>query len=145
MKTKEEITQMFLMFQTIYLKKWTDNFATVEILEIAMEQWRKGLNGIENSVIEKAIDYCRLNLVWPPSIAEFIGICDQCDGMPIISEIIPKILNRDFSHAIIEIVYEKVGSWAFSRDSSKELEKKVKKAYKEALITLRNGRMKLLK
>lgn len=129
------------MFQATYLKKWTDNFTSVEIGEIAILQWQKGLAGIDNQSIERGVDYCALNLEWPPSIAEFISICEKQNGMPSWEEVIQLAIRRDFAHPIVKAVYDKVGSWNFSNNTERDLRDKVKVAYGDCV---RASRMKLL-
>lgn len=124
---------MFLMFQTIYLKKWTDNFPTAEILEMAMQQWSKGLAGLSAQSIEKVVDYCRINLQWPPSIAEFISLCEKEEGIPDWETAMNASIRGDFYHPLIAAAYNEVGSWSMSRDSKKEVDKKFKEAYRRKL------------
>lgn len=121
------------MFQTIYLKKWTDNFPSIEILDLAIEQWRKGLSGIDNKLIEKAVDYCRINLIWPPSIAELISFCEKEEGIPDCEEAFFLAIRREYTHSLVELVAIDVGSWAMSNDSEKVLRKKFKAAYDRRL------------
>jgi len=121
------------MFQTIFLKKWTDNFTSTEIIAIAIEQWKKGLTGISDEAIAKAIDHCRMNLEWPPSIAEFIGICEKFCGVPSVDEAFQAAIRRDFDHPVIKLAFDKVGSWAMRNDNEDVLRKKFKDAYREAL------------
>lgn len=128
------------MLQTIYLRKWTDNFTTSEIALLALEQWKKGLAGINDESIEKALDYCRINLEWPPSIAEFIRYCERADGVPSLEECFTKAVRKEMTHPIIVMVYDKIGSWAMSRDSEVELRKKFKIAYEEAIRIYRESK-----
>ena len=129
------------MFQTIYLRKWTDNFTSSEIGDIAIIQWRKGLEGIDNASIEHGVDYCRTNLEWPPSIAEFIGICEKQNGRPSWEDTMNLAIRGDFSHPLTKMVYDKIGSWSFRNDSDKDLRAKVKTAYSECAHL---ARMKLI-
>lgn len=124
---------MFLMFQTIYLRKWTDNFPTAEILEIAMQQWCKGLNGLSEQSMEKAIDYCRVNLAWPPSIAEFISYCEKEEGVPTWEDAIKAAIRRDFYHPLIEETFNEIGSWDMSRSAQDILNKRFKNIYQKKL------------
>ena len=137
MKTKEEIRKLILMFQTIFLRKWTENFPTPEILEIASAQWQKGLAGIENEAIQRALDYCRVNMEWPPSIAEFISHCERESGVPTLDGALALALRREFPHPIVKVAFDLVGSWAMSNDSEKILKAKFKNAYAEALTAYR--------
>ena len=67
-----------MKFKVIYPKKWDDQFKcdtdekTAEIIKMSMTEWCEGLAGMSGDQVKKAITYCRTNLEWPPSIAEFV-------------------------------------------------------------------------
>ena len=131
---------MFTRFRIIWGEKWTKNFED-DSLQLAMAEWSQAINGIDEQIMEKAIIECKMNLEWPPSIAEFIGICEKQCGVPTWEEIIQLAIRRDFSHPIVKMVYEKVGSWNFANNTEKELREKVKSAYADCL---RASRLKLI-
>ncbi len=133
MKTKDEIKKLFLMFQTSYLSKWTSNFTSNEMIEIAIEQWRKGLAGIPNQYIEQAMDYCRINLEWPPSIAEFLSHCEKALGLPDMEFVYHALIRRELNHPIVQAAYDAIGSWALKNDTEVALRAKVKTAYEKAM------------
>lgn len=47
------------------------------MLAIAKMEWRKALSGIPNHSIERAINESSKVFEWPPSIAEFIKLCNR--------------------------------------------------------------------
>jgi len=40
-------------------------------LDGVTEEWRTGLDGMDGEAIKQALEHCRRNCAWPPSIAEF--------------------------------------------------------------------------
>lgn len=121
------------MFQTIYLKKWTDNFSSQEVIDIAIEQWRKALAGVKSEHIEKAIEHCRDNLIWPPSIAEFLTFCEREEGIPNEDDAFKQAIRREYTHEIVRIIVFDIGSWSMQNDIEKVLRKKFKDAYQKRL------------
>ena len=57
--------------QGIFLSKWTSQFHTVNDINIARVEWSEGLAGMSGEQIKKALEKCRAEFKWPPSIAEF--------------------------------------------------------------------------
>jgi hypothetical protein len=55
----------------IYLNKWASQFHTSDDVDIARAEWSEGLAGMTGEEIKKALDKCRKEFVWAPSIAEF--------------------------------------------------------------------------
>lgn len=70
-----------------------------------------------------------MNMKWPPSICEFLEICEQKSGMPTVEEVIQLAIRREFSHPLVKSIFDKIGSWAFQHDAEKDLRKKVRDLY----------------
>lgn len=98
-----------------------------------MEFWARQLAEYDGETIKGAIDECVRTLEWPPSIAEFIGLCDKHSGVPSIPEIIQKGIRRDFSHPLTKIVYDKIGNWDFSHLTQQELQRRISEIYAPSL------------
>lgn len=86
---------------------------------------------VKQSVLVKALDYCKLNLVWPPSIAEFLDICERMDGMPTFEEAFKLLVRREWSHPIIEQMYALIGDWELRMGAEMDLRKRVATVYKD--------------
>ena len=70
------ITTLFLRFQGIWLDKWARCVPSTEILECAKQDWRLALAGLTGEQIKTGIEAARNTCEWPPSIAEFIRLCN---------------------------------------------------------------------
>lgn len=57
--------------QSIYLTKWTSQFQTEHDIRATKQEWAEGLSGMTGDQIKKALDKCRKEFAWAPSIAEF--------------------------------------------------------------------------
>lgn len=132
---------MFVRFKIIWGEKWTRNFDD-ETLQITLHEWHDALNGISYDAIEKAIVSCKMIFEWPPSIAEFILICEKQMGVPSVAEVYNFALRREFNHPLVKMVFDKIGDWNFRNDSEKDLRKKVEVHYHDCLIKLRLKRNK---
>ena len=49
------------------------------------------------------------------------------------------MINKDFSHPIVKIVYDKIGSWKLSNGTEKEIKQKVEEIYPQAIIEFKNN------
>ena len=58
-------------FGAIYGAKWHDNVIACGGLDSVTAEWQHGLSGLSGEQIKRAIEHCRINHAWPPSIAEF--------------------------------------------------------------------------
>lgn len=106
------------------MQRWAQ-YINEDNLDIALNEWAEALINIPPEAIKEAINYCRDNLEWPPSIAEFRKYCQKYQGLPTIDEVLKQSIERNFYQPIVKIIFDKIGSWAFSHDSEKELRKKI--------------------
>lgn len=131
---------MFLRFRVIWGKKWTDYVDDLSVA-VALIEWECVVANFHKSKINEAINYCKLSMSWPPSVCEFIEICENLSGMPSLEEIMQAGIRRDFSHPIVGRVFEEIGSWSFSNDKERDLKGKIKKS----ISKIKNdSRLKLL-
>lgn len=135
-----ELTKLLYMrFASTYGDKFVKNHPTDQFVELWWEEWSEGMAGIDPTHIKEGLSYCRLNLEWPPSIAEFRRICEQNSGVPSSSHALQMAIRKDFSHPIVSIAYDKVGSWAMKNDKEAVLNGKFQAAYIEALNEFRKN------
>ena len=70
------IITLFQRFQGIWADKWL-KCMTPDVIEGAKTDWQQALTGIDPSRIRGAIEEARNTLEWPPSIAEFLKLCNK--------------------------------------------------------------------
>lgn len=129
---------LYVRLAAIYDHKFVKSYHDDDFKSLWYIEWCEGLDNTNPSSIKDALQYCRKNLEWPPSIAEFIRICESYSGVPSIHECIQKCIKKDFSHPLVLLCHEKIGSWAISHETSDVLEAKFKVAYSESLEKFRN-------
>lgn len=137
----EFFKMLYLRFCNFYGEKFT-RMHTPESMEIWYQDWADGLAGIEINAIKEAIDYCKLNLCWAPSLAEFIGICDKLSGMPNALECMIMAVNGDFSNSIVRNLYDRIGSWNIRNNSEYELLRKFESNYPDEIAKFRSKRQR---
>jgi hypothetical protein len=128
---------LYLRFCAIYGEKFVKSFHTDDFKKMWHEEWCSGLKGIDVDLIKGCLDHCKINLEWPPSIAEFRRICEESSGIPSFAQAMQSAIRREFNHPVIALAYEKVGSWAMRNDKEAELKPKFQTAYTEALNEFR--------
>lgn len=138
---------LYLRFCAIYDHKFVKSHHDEDFKSLWATEWSSGLSEIDPNSVKDALEHCKKNLEWPPSIAEFIRICDSFSGIPGLEESMNLASSRDFTHPVVLMAYERVGSWAMKNDSVKELKPKFQAAYLEAINKFRsekeNGWQKL--
>lgn len=128
---------LYCRFSVIYGDKFVKANHDNYFKSIWYEEWTSGMTGICVSAIKDALAYCKINLDWSPSIAEFRRICENANGVPSSSAALQSAIRREFNHPIVSIAYEKVGSWAMKNDKEGILAGKFQVAYTEALNEFR--------
>jgi hypothetical protein len=90
--------------------------------------------GINPKHIKVALDYCRMNLEWPPSIAEFRKICEQAAGvLPWETAFDLAVRSGDLTDPNVRATYDRIGSWAMTHDKEVDLRRKFKTTYEDIL------------
>ncbi len=139
MITMEVIEMLYFRFAII----WGDRFTathTPELIEMWYEEWLDGLQGIDPSCLREALKYCKDNLEWSPSIAEFIRICDRSLNIPTPKECMELAIRRDFTQHIVKAIFDKVGSFEMGRLSASELIKLFTEYHFEEMVKFRKKR-----
>jgi hypothetical protein len=133
-----ELTKLLYMrFASTYGEKFVKNHPNDEFVKLWWEEWSEGMAGIDPNHVKEGLSYCRLNLDWPPSIAEFRRICESFAGIPSPEKSLADAIRGDFNHPITAMAYDKVGSWAMKTSKQTDLLSVFKAAYVDALAIFR--------
>jgi len=68
---------LFLKFAAFYGHVWRSSFKNDDFLAFTKNEWLQGLARFNDEQVNKAIELCRENNVFPPTLPEFIGFCKQ--------------------------------------------------------------------
>ena len=102
------ITVIFARFQGSWFNKWSTCIPNEDVLEIAKRDWGRALYGIPIESINRALDESQKTLEWPPSLAEFIKLCNRpqsAGNMPVWNDVklpSPETVSTDKSRADAE-------------------------------------------
>jgi len=139
-KLKELTYMLYTRFCTIYGDKFAKDYHSDDFIKIWVEDWSEGLSFIDHDHIKSAITHCKLKREWPPSLPEFISLCEKASGMPSFEESFKSAIREDFSHPVTKLAYNAIGSWDMKRDTQEVLLKKFKVAYEDAVSIIRTRR-----
>jgi hypothetical protein len=141
----EVAKRLHLRFCIIWGDKHTSRFTNEKFIQMWIEDWSDGIASFELNVLKEAIDHCKLNLDWPPSLAEFIKICERSLNVPDAEECMRLAIRGDFNNPLVKTIYDKIGSWAVRSEKEIELIKKFKHHHDEEMINIRKLRYKKYK
>lgn len=139
MITMEIIEMLYFRFATIWGDRFTAKHTPI-LIEMWYEEWLDGLQGLNPSTFRDALKYCKNNLEWSPSIAEFIRICDRSLNIPSPRECMDLAIRGNFSHTIIKSIHDKIGSFDMRNLSTKELIKLFTEYHFEEMVKFRRSR-----
>lgn len=71
---------IFARFMVIYGHKFKSCFETQDEIRIAKREWAISLTGYTESELVAAIDYCKENSEWMPTISEFVKVLRDLTG-----------------------------------------------------------------
>lgn len=66
---------VFARFHHIYTHRFESAYGDESTLNLAKREWAMTLAGTPTSVIEMALERCKREFAWPPTIAEFLKLC----------------------------------------------------------------------
>ncbi|MFP8965914.1 replication protein P [Pokkaliibacter sp. CJK22405] len=73
------VNLIFVRFQAIYGHKFESMFASNQAVSLAKREWAMSIGGISEALLVKAIDHCKINMSWMPTIAEFLKVVGMLD------------------------------------------------------------------
>jgi len=79
-EVKTLVNMIFARFMAIYGHKFKSCFETQDEIRIAKREWALSLEGFSESELVAAIDYCKENSAWMPSISEFLQVLRNLTG-----------------------------------------------------------------
>lgn len=133
--------KLYLRFSVIWGIKLTNQYPTVELIDMWAQDWYEGLVGVDISTMKSSIEYCRNNLEWPPSIAEFRKICEKSLNIPTPRECLDLAVRRDFTHPIVKTIFDKISTYDMKNGKEVDLLKRFEAHHKEYIA---DSRMKKL-
>lgn len=115
-----------------------------EFVQTMKSEWSMGLANFNGDQIKKGLDECRLNCVWPPSLAEFGKLClgenDKYKDIPDEFTAYNLATKKDWKHITIYAAVQMIGTYAFTRQlSERDALDKFKWAYRACVKRFKAG------
>ena len=127
------IARLFARFRGRYGNLWTSRATCDEDWEFIMEDWLIELSKFSIEQVRAAVNKTLTEFKeFPPTLGQLVDLCMKESGVPSPQEVIRLMVARDFTHPLVKMVYDKIGSWTLTNGKSEEIERKVKEHYSEA-------------
>lgn len=130
----ETISRLFVKYKGRYGGLWTCRAASDQEWRWVMEDWLEELRCFSLDVLRLAFKKSLIEFEQaPPTLSQLVHLCIQESGAPDVQEVIRLMIDREFSHPLVKMVYDKIGSWTLSNGKEDEIQRKAKEYYDEAL------------
>lgn len=124
------IARLFARFRGRYGNLWTSRANHDDDWEFIMEDWLQELSKFSFEHVRSAINKTLTEFKeYPPTLGQLVELCMKESGIPNQQDIIRAMVARDFSHPLVKMMYDKVGSWTLTNGKTEEIERKVKEHY----------------
>ncbi len=132
--TRETIQNLFIRFSNKYGPSWTSRLGPNGDWKGCEDDWLEALSVFTAKDAERAFTKAfSIYEGFPPDQTQIIKICLKESGVPDASEVITLMVNREFKHPIVKMVFDKIGSWSLSTSKQEDLHRKVKELYPSCL------------
>jgi len=127
------IARMFARFRGRYGNLWTSRANCDEDWEFIMEDWLHELSKFTIEQVRSAVNKTLSEYVsYPPTLGQLVELCMKESGVPETHDVMRLMTARDFSHPLVKMIYDKIGSWMLTNGKTEDIERKVKEHYQGA-------------
>lgn len=131
---RELIHRLFSKFANKYGKLWTTRLGEGGDWAGCVDDWLEELSKFSMEQVRAAVNKAlAIYRDFPPTQGQLIDLCLAESGVPDMQKLINLMVARDFSHPLVKMVYDKIGSWTLSNGKEAEIQAKAKEAYSECL------------
>ncbi len=131
---RELINRLFSKFANKYGKLWTTRLGEGGDWAGCADDWFDELSKFSLEQVRAAVNKAlTIYRDFPPTQGQLIDLCLAESGVPDIQKLIKLMVARDFSHPLVKMVYDKIGSWTLNNGKENEIQSKAKDAYSECL------------
>lgn len=131
---KSLIARMFVKFKWRYGPLWTQRASCDEDWESIIDEWFDELACFTPEQVRSAIKKTiTTNPEYPPTLGQLVNLCIKESGMPHVDDVIQLMISRVFSHPLVKMVYDKIGSWTLTTGKEEDIARKAKEYYTACL------------
>lgn len=131
---RAQIIRLFAKFTSRYLQVWTSIVSSNEAWEFIIDDWLEELSKFSLSDLHKAVrEAFDTYKKFPPKLGEIVDLCLKASGVPNESQVAGLMIKKEFSHPIVKMLRDKIGSWMLTTGTEKEVSKKLSELYPQAI------------
>lgn len=131
--SRENIVRLFARFANKYGTLWTTRLGANPDWEMCIDDWFEDLKHFDYKTLVLAAKSALTTFNdYPPTFGQFEDLCKKHSGFLQREDAIKMLIARDFSHPIVKIMYDKIGSWTLTNGKETEVQAKARDAYREA-------------
>lgn len=131
--SRENIVRLFARFANKYGTLWTTRLGANPDWEMCIDDWFEDLKHFDYKTLVLAAKSALTTFNdYPPTFGQFEDLCKRHSGFLQREDAIKMLIARDFSHPIVKIMYDKIGSWTLTNGKETEVQAKARDAYREA-------------
>lgn len=146
---------IFARFHHIYTHRFETAYRDETTLNQAKREWALSLAGIPANLIELALERCKREHAWPPTIAEFLKLVQPSPeslGLPTVQEAYQEACQNahhpaehQWSHVCVHLAAQNTGYFILRSESERQTRPAFEKAYRSLIERLANGETLSLK
>lgn len=147
--TKLLINMLFARLHHIYTHRFESAYGDETTLAQAKREWAFSLAGYSRERVEYALERCKLELAWPPTIAEFCRYLEPRPedlGLPATREAYLEAcqkshapLQQRWSHPAVHLAARNAGHFALRSEPERITWPAFEKAYRELVSRMADG------
>ncbi len=147
--TKVLINMIFARFHHIYTHRFESAYGDETTLNQAKREWALSLAGIPANLVEMALERCKREHAWPPTIAEFLKLVQPAPeslGLPDVASAYQEACRHShhpsdhhWSHPCVQIAARDVGYFNLRSESERVSRPAFQKAYLSLIERLAAG------
>ncbi len=127
---KDLVKHLFAKFANKYGKLWTSRLGDSGDWNSCLDDWHDELKVFNLAQLKMAVKKAlAIYRDYPPTQGQLIELCMAEAGVPQVHDVIRLMVNRDFSHPLVKMVYDQIGSWTLTNGKEAEIKSKAQSAY----------------
>ena len=137
---KNFVVKLFGRLRGRYGQLWTCRAKVDEDWEFIIDDWFMELSKFSLSAVREAVDEVLiLYKDYPPTLPQLLDSCLKASGIPAANDLLGMLVNKDFTHPIVKLVYDKIGSWKLANGTEKEIYQRISEHYDNAVVEFKNN------
>ncbi len=138
---------VFARLRAIYGNKFEQAFGNSEEAMIRTKrEWALALAPFSAPAVENALEHCKRNMAWPPSIAEFLKLLEVASGLPSARSAYEEAcrcrtapVDFNWSHPVIYHAATAVGFWRLQTEAEQRTWPDFENAWQRLMSRYRSG------